>query len=64
MEPGQELDGTSLHGDESRPPLVAIFMVRTKGRIVNADLRRWLPWIAVAVLAFIVIAVVSLSSGG
>jgi hypothetical protein len=31
---------------------------------VNADLRRWLPWIAVAVLAFIVIAVVSLSSGG
>jgi hypothetical protein len=35
----------------------------TEGRDVNDDLRRWLPWIAVAVVAFIVIAIISISGG-
>jgi hypothetical protein len=30
---------------------------------VNDDLRRWLPWIAGAVVAVIVIAIISISGG-
>jgi hypothetical protein len=31
---------------------------------LNDDVRRWLPWIVVAVAAFIVIAIISISGGG
>jgi hypothetical protein len=35
----------------------------TEGRCVNDDLRRWLPWIAGAVVTVIVIAIISISGG-
>jgi len=46
------------------PRPVAIFPLDDERLGVNDDLRRWLPWIAVAVIAIIVIAAISFSGGG
>lgn len=63
MEAGEDLNRAPSH-----PTSVAVrgryLLDVERGSDVGDDLRRWVPWIAVAIIAVAVIAVLSINGGG